>query len=120
MVGGEDLIFCGLKVKHIRNIIDLILDGRETDKSLIDIVEEILAPSIFAEYNGNRLNINIPIKLKATDAEFYKYGYEIHIYDNGLINYNNGSDVMMRFENPLEIYKIIVENFKPEYNGIEE
>lgn len=112
MKDPNEIIFCGLTRLHIQTIIDLILDGRETDKDQIDVVEEILVPSIYNGYEGNRININIPIKLNSSDTEFFKYGYEILIYDNGLVQYANGMDVSLGFNNPIEIYKIIVEHFK--------
>lgn len=105
--------FCGLKIGHVREIIDLVLDGAETDRKEIDLVTQILKPSIYNGYNGDRLVINIPIKLNSRDKEYFKHGYEIHIYDNGYFCYDNGMGVKLPYKNALEIYKIIVENFKP-------
>ena len=118
-VDTEDYEFCGLKIEHIKAIIDLMLDGRETNKKMIDITEEVLESSPHNPYKGSRININLPIKLKSSDTEFFKYGYEVHIYSNGMVNYTNGMGVLMGYNNPIDIYKIMIDNFKVVKDDIE-
>lgn len=49
------------------------------------------------------------IPLYPNDKEKSHMRFELHIYSNGYIDYTNGSGCSMRFANPIEIYKILID-----------
>lgn len=102
-----------LKMKDIREIIMLVMetdfDMSTYDKKQIEISFNESQKSIYGE-GGKYIFVNIPMANK--DGKYNKYGFELKIWEDGFVSYENGNGIMMKFDNALEVYKILIKNIK--------
>jgi hypothetical protein len=97
---GRELNFDDFKAEHVTHDISK-LSEEELERYIImnDVTREQIEKKGFQE-----IVVKIPIGDKDDLFSFY-----LHIYSDGYVKYENGSDVSMRYSNPIKIAKILIE-----------
>ena len=106
---SQEIYEFNLTFEDIRKIILLIMDT-DFDVSKYDTSQISLSTKEHPKF-GKYIHIDIPMVNKEY-TEYKSYGFEIKIYKDGFISYENGSDVKMKFDNALEIYSILLKKMK--------
>lgn len=89
-----------LKTHEDKSLVEIAYEGWDKESGILDKLP-----------HQDRININAPIYLNPNDR-LYGLGFEVHIYGNGYVQFDNGNGIAMAFKNPLEVYKLMAKHFK--------
>ncbi|MFW6226104.1 MAG: hypothetical protein ACOC3V_04025 [bacterium] len=100
-----------LRMIDIRNIIKLIAGGYGLPVEDTKYLKEINLKIVKSHRNsGEYILINIPLVDKK--GELSMYGFEIKIWEDGFISFENGVNVIMKMPNALNVYEILLNRMK--------
>jgi len=104
----DDVYVFNLRMKDIRKIIVLIFGGN-TNLDMDDL-------SVLKSINISVVNQQPSARNGQQGGEFVHVenglGFVIKIWENGFVAFENGLDVMFKFDNVLEVYEIILDRMK--------
>ena len=98
-------LFYGLSHGNILQIMKHILGDKRYNSILNSSLKNSVKISVTSDGNNDQLVINLPLN-NIENSQFIK------ITNEGFVSFENFSGVLFPFNNPLSVYKILVENFK--------
>ena len=111
------LPWCGIGIEHIDQILKLVLVKNDLpdyikDEAKVSVIQS--SPSLYNDfYSGTYLVVAFPVKFKEPlKSGLDKAIWYLRILETGYISFETGSGVTVRINNALDVYKILVDNFK--------
>lgn len=112
---GDELYYFGLTFGDIRQIIKLVTEGViDIESENYDITKITLSvydsnPSPYNDFaKGEYICASIPLKTEGDNL----FSFDIKIWDDGFVAFDNGNGIMMRYPNAPKVYDIINNKFK--------
>lgn len=102
---SKEYIWKGFTLKDIQDIIQLVWGPNEYPEELkkhceVSVMEK--EENIYDDYSGEYLQLKIPYSEEALPLCIY---FKVH--ENGYHYLENGNDVHIRHNNPMEVFEII-------------
>ena len=111
--------FCGLSFDDLHKIFEAVIGDDHYKRlkkhckkvdNIVDFEYQVHKEEHYDLPHRELININAPLHLNV-DSPSYGLGFEVHIYGNGYVKFDNGNGLAMALKKPLEVYKIISEKF---------
>ncbi len=112
----DEVYLFNIRMKDIQDIIKLVVvdsidifkEGYDRKKIMIEGLESKGTPHNMFQ-GGKHILIRVPLD---TSIEGYSPSFEIKIYEDGFVSYENGNGCMMRYPNFYEVAEIVNERIK--------
>ena len=93
---------------------DTLLNSDNNGNLVETTIEMIKGVIGFKIYEDDKTNpYYITKKVEGIELEYFPWGFEIYIYPDGYISYENGSNVKMYYPNSMKVNKILTDNNYP-------